>query len=180
MAEMVKINRELLFETISNVAESIEKELTVEFKKGIFFVPELHFAFEVGKALYRSRMEVFGVDKIDWLRETNLGNGGPSDLVFQAGEEFIVFEFKIAGTSHAYQKDIEKLQRLSEKGRFQGYRFFVALIDRFWGKPDARIDYLESLKTPILLRNSFKVGYSGYKGEIFCTVAFLEVSNSTF
>lgn len=174
---MLSINSIKLFEVISSEVRRIEEELR-QYDKGVFFVPELHLAFEIGKALYRSREEVFGVAAIEWLRETNLGNGGPSDLVFRSGEELVVFEFKIGSTSLAYRKDIEKLQRLSENGTFKLYRFFVALIDRFSGKLDARIEYLETIQKQILITNSFKVGYSGYKGDISCTLAFCEVSKS--
>lgn len=171
---MLSINSSKLFEVISSEVRRIDEELR-EYDKGVFFVPELHLAFEIGKALYRSREEVFGAAAIEWLREINLGNGGPSDLIFRSGEELVVFEFKIGSTSHAYRKDIEKLQKLSTIDSFKGYTYFVALIDRFPDKGDSRIDYLESLNGSHLLIDSFNVNYKTYKGSIDCILALYEV-----
>jgi hypothetical protein len=166
------INQELLFETIYKVAETIENELSADYGKGIFFVPELHFAFEVGKAIFKSRQEIFGVDKIEWLRETNLKNGGPSDLVFKTDAEWIVFEFKIADTWNSYEKDIKKLQRLSEFIDFQGEMYFVALVDTFPEKVDGRMEYLKNSGLEMIGQKSLDTNYKRYvqtiRAELVC------------
>lgn len=175
MEVSLKINQESLFKTISEIAESLESELYLNYRKGIFFVPELHFAFEVGKAIFEKRNEIFGLEQIEWLRETNLGNGGPSDLVFKVGKEWAVFEFKISDTWKAYEKDIKKLQNLSEIEGFKGKRYFVALVDAFPGKQDGRMDYLKNLDMPWLGRKSIEVNYSRYVQKINCELVCIEV-----
>lgn len=128
-----ELNQEHLFGLITGVIQQIEKELA-QYKKGIFFAPELHIAFEIGKALFKERRNVFGTEEVKWHREVDLKNGGPSDLVFEANNEKIVFEFKVSDTSQSYEKDINKLERLSESNEFIRHRFFIALVDHFPGQ----------------------------------------------
>ncbi len=165
----IDLNSKLLLQTITKVINHVENELR-ELNKGIFFAPELYLAFEVGKALYAERMNVFGKERIEWLRETNLGNGGPSDLIFKIGEEYIVFEFKISSTSYSYEKDIEKLKMLSNLKEFKGHRVFVALIDHFPGKGDARIEFLEKYPFKRINKESMKTYYSRYSGVVDCEI----------
>ncbi len=172
MNKSIHINQEILFQTISDVAKAIENELASINETGIFFVPELHFAFEVGKAIYKYREEIFGSKDLKWVREKNLGNGGPSDLIFENDTDSVVFEFKIADTWNSYKKDVEKLQNIPDKEGHRYHKFFVALVDQFRGKKDGRIDYLQSLDQSHIKMESFEVGYSsGYKGKINCVVA---------
>lgn len=175
MEAFLRINQKSLYKTISEVVESLESELFQNYKKGIFFVPELHFAFEVGKAIFRDRIEIFGIEQIEWLRETNLGNGGPSDLVFKVGEEWAVFEFKISDTWKAYEKDIKKLQKLSEIEGFKGESYFVALVDAFPGKSDGRMDYLRNLDMPLLGQKSIEVNYSRYVQKVSCELVCIQI-----
>lgn len=51
-------------------------------KAGIFFAPELYVVFQVGRLLKTHELKVFG-ENVEWLRETDLKNGGPSDLIFK-------------------------------------------------------------------------------------------------
>jgi hypothetical protein len=172
MNESIHINQELLFQTIGNVAKSIEKELASINETGIFFVPELHFAFEVGKAIYKRREEIFGKKDLEWIREKKIGHNGPSDLIFKNDSGSIVFEFKIADTWNSYENDIKKLQSIIDKEGQRFHKFFVAIVNQLKGKQDGRIDYLKSLDQSRLRMDSFEVGYSsGYKGKINCVVA---------
>ncbi|MBS9460993.1 hypothetical protein KIM67_01125 [Flagellimonas sp. 389] len=101
--------------------------------KGIFFMPELHFVFEVGKLLKIFELEVFG-KPVEWLREQSFDNSGPIDLLFrdEETEEYIIFEFKIATTWHAYFKDIEKLKTLKDLNMSKiKSKYFIALTDVF-------------------------------------------------
>ena len=77
MEVSLKINQESLFKTISEIAESLESELYLNYRKGIFFVPERHFAFEVGKAIFEKRNEIFDLEQIEWLRRLTLEMEAP-------------------------------------------------------------------------------------------------------
>ncbi|WP_026966547.1 hypothetical protein [Algoriphagus terrigena] len=176
MNKSIKINPELLFQTIQGVARSIENELASINETGIFFVPELHLAFEVGKKIYIHRKEIFGTNELKWVREKNLGNGGPCDLIFENDSESVVFEFKIADTWNSYEKDIKKLQSLPNEDSHSYHKFFVAVVDQFREKQDGRIDYLKSFDQLHLRMESFEVGYSGYQGNINCVLALYRVN----
>ncbi|SFO60335.1 hypothetical protein SAMN04488519_10912 [Algoriphagus ornithinivorans] len=176
--EELVINREELYERIFEVVQDIENELYDLNKSGVFFAPELHIVFEIGKALFRNRKALFGDEKINWLRERNFGNGGPSDLAFELNpkSEYVVFEFKVADKWSSYLGDIQKLQRLKNDENITYHRFFVALVDSFLGKVDPRI--LE-VQNPFGLKPEFKrsfpVSYSGYKSSMDCTLVIYEV-----
>jgi len=93
---------------------------------GVFNIPELAFAYECGKQIMQNANIIFGENIPQWCRELNLGNGGPSDLVFNFNDgNKIVIEFKMIDDKYAYRKDLEKLSKLDDKI----YKIFCALID---------------------------------------------------
>ncbi|WP_100629739.1 hypothetical protein [Algoriphagus formosus] len=164
-----------LFDTLLLVTHSLDEELQNLNETGIFFVPELYFVFEVGKALYKKRKEIFGLESIKWVREKDLGNGGPSDLVFETESDQVVFEFKIANTYNSYLSDIKKLESLKKPNR-RSYLYFVALIDSFRGKSDPRVEEVHkgSGYRPIY-DVSFPSNYSGYQSEIDCRAVLYSI-----
>src|SRR5690606_13089061 len=118
-------------------------------KAGIFFAPELYLVFQIGKLLKTQEEKIFN-GNISWIRETNFGNGGPTDLIFLKENELFLFEFKIASTSHSYMTDVEKLKRLNleminSKENFKNisglHKYFIAIVDVFSdeGKKDGRV-----------------------------------------
>jgi hypothetical protein len=175
MNSKLKIDNTKLFDSIKSVVLQIETELYEINKSGIFFAPELYLAFEIGKALFREREAIFGTIDLEWIRERNLGNGGPSDLIFECGNEKIVFEFKIASTYNDYERDVIKLQKLLSNDKITYHKFFVALIDHFPNKYDGRIDYLEKSGLRCLGNKDIEVKYSGYRGNVNCNLVFYEV-----
>jgi Holliday junction resolvase-like predicted endonuclease len=130
-----------LFDTIKNTICTIENELKNLDNKGVFFAPELFIAFCIGKDIFISRENIFGTQKIDWLRETYLGNGGPSDIIFKKDETYVVIELKLRSTIDAYKKDVEKLKKLPEAYE----KFFCVLIDQIPENIDGRADRLETV-----------------------------------
>lgn len=66
---------EIIFET----AISEDKELSVITNQGIFHMPELAFAYQCGKAILKEAHTIFDGLSVTWIREANLGNGGPTD-----------------------------------------------------------------------------------------------------
>ena len=116
-------------ETIHHVAMREDVELSELVNEGIFFVPELAFAYAVGKKIMEDRERVFSGAPVKWRREIDLGNGGPTDLVFQYKDgKRIAFEFKISGKPSAYLGDIRKLSNLPAENTA---RIFCALVVAF-------------------------------------------------
>ncbi|MBY5950538.1 hypothetical protein KUV23_06110 [Algoriphagus marincola] len=148
----LSIDEHELFNIIFKVANDLEEEFFSLNNTGIFFVPELHYVIEVGKAIYKNRKKIFGTDSITWTREQNMGNGGPSDLIFQVDSVPVIFEFKMRSKWQAYIADIEKLKKLKQPDR-RNHLYFIALSDFFRNREDERIKMVE--KT-----SGFKTAYN--------------------
>lgn len=136
---------ELLREKIIEVAENEDKELERLCSEGIFFVPELAFAYLVGKEIMKS--DVAKENKLELIREQKISSDyGIADLVLKGeGLKTIVVEFKMQAKDVNYIGDIKKLQKINEDYE----KIFCALIDVF---PDA----LESDGRIIKLEETFK------------------------
>ena len=76
-----KINN--LCNTISYTVCRIDSELKEIDKKGIFFAPELHIAFECGKAITVNGPNIWGEKQYNWKRETKFEKYGLADLCFE-------------------------------------------------------------------------------------------------
>ena len=130
-------------ETIHHVAMREDVELSELVNEGIFFVPELAFAYAVGKKIMDNRETIFDGEPVKWRREIDLGNGRPTDLVFEYDDgKRIAIEFKISGKESAYLGDIQKLLKLPAENTA---RIFCALVDAFEkeGRNDARVQAVE-------------------------------------
>ncbi len=136
-----------------------ENEILISgFQKGIFDCPELALVYMLGKELATDSIEHFGTG-YQWVRETNFGQGGPTDLAFVAEDEtfpILLFEFKMDDTYHVYANDIKKLRKpLTGKYASQeAHKFFCGLK---WcnNSSDKRVfeaGFLEqtNLTTPVL------------------------------
>ncbi|MBR9859787.1 hypothetical protein GYB22_03380 [bacterium] len=113
--------------------------------KGIFFIPELAFAYLCGKALF-SKNEIS--KEYIWVRERTYPEYGIADLVLepidQSVHKEIVLEFKMDVAIDSYISDIIKLQRLSESY----HRYLIALKFLFSEQIE---DYKESLRSKVIL-----------------------------
>lgn len=176
-------------DTLNKIAEAIYKVAEYENKmlekianKGIFFMPEIAFAYTCGKEIMRSRREIFGTENVRWLREVNLGNGGPSDLVFELNDnKKLVIEFKAAHdhTYYDYHQDIKKLSILKDPNIT---KVFCALIDTFTSKlPDdgrqRKVTRLQDINVEPIFQKSFPTLQNKYVNEISCVVAVWLVKN---
>ena len=74
---------EKIAETIFCVAEKENALLRNLANDGIFFMPELAFAYECGKAIMSRSKDIFETQSPKWIREIDIGNGGPTDLLFE-------------------------------------------------------------------------------------------------
>lgn len=104
-----------LFETILCFAQSENKLLAENFRKGIFDMPELAFAYEIGKRVARDTEKYLGSKGYDWVREYVFDNGGPTDLAFLATDQTLpncAIEFKMDDTVQKYAADVTKLAYL--------------------------------------------------------------------
>lgn len=108
-----------LFETIVEVAKNENEELTQKFGKGIYFMPELAFAYLCGKSIMMKQNTIFNGAEYSWVREKEYKRYGVADLVLETKtyNPEIVIEFKMDDTYHNYLKDVEKLRSL--KGNYR-------------------------------------------------------------
>ena len=103
-----------LFATILKVATDENVILMEQFGKGIFFMPELAFAYLCGKSIMKNQTAIFGNIEYHWVREKEYKNYGIADMLFEVMDDSpeIMIEFKMDIPSYKYLADIEKLRRL--------------------------------------------------------------------
>lgn len=163
-----------LFSTIKTTIKTIESELKISNNKGIFFAPELYIAFCLGFELFKERQEIFGTRNVEWIREANLGSGGPSDIYFKSDETNLVIELKLRDTGGAYQSDIEKLKRLPSN--FE--KFFCVLVDTIENKYDGRIVSMDAkFQNEIISVGSysFRTWNNWYSSNVICSLILYKV-----
>ncbi len=132
---------------IESVAIQEDAELKEFASEGIFFMPELAFVYACGKSIMAKRTEIFGELVVKWKREENIGNGGPTDLIFELGKDkCIAIEFKLRDTRHAYIKDIDKLMALKRSDPERFVTAFCALVDTYADQipDDGRVGAVEA------------------------------------
>ena len=164
-----------LYAAAVHVARREDAEVHALTGDGVFSVPELAYAYLVGKE-FAQRWAYGKGERIDWGREMSLG-AGPTDLVLTGGFGTVAAEFKVRSTLPKYQADLIKLASAEHEGRPVDRRIFLALVDRFVGKADPRIDEIgggEGAPTldpvvPDFAR--FKTTTKHYAGEVECVVA---------
>lgn len=145
--------------------------------EGIFHMPELAFAYECGKQIMINSEEIFGNNSATWIREKDLGNGGPTDLLFELSSgQNVAIEFKLRDTANSYKKDVEKLAKLDGNTM----KLFCALIDVFDSKlpDDGRQHSIESLyehEVRPILKKSFSTKQNWYSSPVYCVVCIWSV-----
>lgn len=166
--------------TLAQVAIEENNELERMCQQGIFFMPELAYAYACGKAIMNDAQRFSGNSTLTWQREIDLGLGSPSDLVLELPSNYrIVVEFKMRDTLSSYRSDIEKLRRLDSS---KNARIFCALVDVFASQQcDQRVAQLENTEKDLipLMRPflQFPTMQSWYKKPISCLVAVWSVGN---
>ncbi len=138
----MNVNEKTLFTTISALVNKEEAHLK-SIGKGIFWMPELAIGYLLARGILADQLNIFGEAGIDCKREWNLGNGGPSDLVFykEGDESKAVIEIKLRDTLDSYLSDYKKLARL-EHGNY--HKYFFLICDVFTNQEDGRIVLLNS------------------------------------
>lgn len=124
-----------IFQLVNEFAIKENDQLMSLYGFGIFYMPELAFVYEIGKQMAERRVELFGSEKYQWVRECNYGNGGPTDLSFISTNEKVLylFEFKLDDKIQKYHNDIKKLAtQLDEKYTdFEVKKYFIAIKHLF-------------------------------------------------
>jgi hypothetical protein len=172
--EKMKPNTAKIFETIKTTVKTICDDLKDTNGTGIYFSPELYVAFCIGKEIARKKQTIFGAENVEWLREINLGNGGPSDIAFKTADTYTVIELKLRDNVHSYKADIEKLKKLPETTT----KLFCVLLDSFSAENDERLKALETDYKEEINRIghfSFPTWNNWYKKQIFCNVNLYQV-----
>ncbi|RLA84606.1 MAG: hypothetical protein DRG78_00880 [Epsilonproteobacteria bacterium] len=171
-----------IIEKIIAVAKKENKQLLqianndLNTELGIFHMPELAFAYECGKQIMQNPNDIFGENIPQWSRELDLGNGGPSDLVFVFNNGYkIVIEFKMRDTADAYINDLDKLSELIDT---KIIKLFCAVIDVFPKdlENDGRVKKInDDKRTANLELVSFKTNQTWYKSEVHALVGIWKV-----
>jgi len=169
--KIIKVAREENKQLMEIADNSLNQDL------GIFNMPELAFAYECGKQIMQNANVLFGKNIPQWSRELNLGNGGPSDLVFNFNDgNQIVIEFKMRDTADAYFSDLNKLSELKDE---KIIKLFCAVIDVFPKdlKNDGRVTKVNNdEKTKAIAIDSFKTNQSWYTSEVHALVGIWKVN----
>ncbi len=170
---------EKIAETIFCVAEKENALLSNLANDGIFFMPELAFAYECGKAIMSRSKDIFGTQSPKWIREIDIGNGGPTDLLFELpNEERIAIEFKIRDTSTSYKSDVNKLARITDS---KTTKLFCALIDVFdTDKPDDgrqwEVEENSGVSVISILKKDFPTKQTRYSSPVTCYACIWQVT----
>ncbi|MCE9614890.1 MAG: hypothetical protein K8T26_11475 [Lentisphaerae bacterium] len=167
------------------VAQEEDKELRQLCGEGIFWMPELAFAYAVGKHAIKvlnsgNRNE----SPYQWRRETQIDGQGPVDLIIMepSGTEVVV-EFKMRDTESAYVADINKLHALKSNNPSRRAAFCVLCDawDDHW-QDDPRLQVIQRLSSagepsvrPIGDAVPIQTVQNRYAGKIACVVAMWEV-----
>lgn len=164
-----------LYKTIELTIKEIETNLKDSNGTGIYFSPELYVAFCLGKDIAKNRQLIFGNTNIEWQREIDLGNGGPTDIIFKSNEHYTVIELKLRGTYESYKADIEKLKRL----KIQSDKYFCVLLDSFTKENDNRLLKLEEEYHQVLTKighTSFPTWNNWYRQQVYCNLNLYKVN----
>ena len=156
-----------LFNSIKDTVFSIDKDLNQTNNTGIYFAPELYISFCIGKDILKRQEEIFNTTNVEWLREINLGNGGPTDIIFKVDNKYSIIELKIRDNIHSYKSDVDKLKRL----KLNANKFFCVLVDTFTDTTDKRLINLENDYGNNIVKVggvSFQTWNNLYKKNVFC------------
>ena len=168
--KIVQVTKEENRELLSVASNKLNSEL------GIFQMPELAFAYECGKQIMQNANEIFEENIPKWSRELDLGNGGPTDLVFIFDDgRKIAIEFKMRNTGDAYIEDLNKLSGISDS---KVIKIFCAIVDIMEKDLpyDGRVSKIDNdIRTEKLYINSIKTNQSWYKTDVYALIGIWKV-----
>ena len=150
-----------------SVAEREDADLRVLGKGGVFDMPELAFAYAVGKEWAR-RLQALHPDRaVKWQREVGDSRGGITDLVMNVeGHRKAYVEFKMADRREAYLADIQKLRAV--EGDID--RVLCLVVDSFDGELDGRLAHIAPHLEPVGPLSVFETKSPRYATPVHCVV----------
>jgi len=107
-------------EAISRLIAAVARQEDQELRplgRGIAFVPELAFAYLVGRAITARSSDIFGTPDVQWATDELIAGFGRSGLVFHpaAPGKAVVVEFKRKfGPNLSYLPDLNRLGGIDE------------------------------------------------------------------
>ncbi len=168
--KIVQVAKEENRKLLSIASNKLNSEL------GIFQMPELAFAYECGKQIMQNANEIFEENIPEWCRELDLGNGGPTDLVFILDDgQKIAIEFKMRNTGDAYIGDLNKLSNINDG---EVIKLFCAIVDTMEKDLpyDGRVSKInEDKRTEKLYINSLKTNQTWYKSDVYALIGIWKV-----
>jgi hypothetical protein len=141
---------ERIFENIKRVILEEEFQLKNLANKGIYFMPEQAFFYQISKSLLVSKQLIFGDAKVQWLKDMKVGDAGVVDLILKVEKqdsiETFMFQFKFRDDYEAYLRDAMTLTKIHRRGYHvrNPQLFLCALVDTTDGLNDHRIQELEA------------------------------------
>ncbi len=142
---------EKIFETIKQVVLKEEFELKNLAQKGIYFMPEQAFFYQISKSLTLNKQLIFGESNVQWVKEVKVGDAGVVDLILKVEKdsttEAYIFQFKFRDDYEAYVRDVKTLMKIQKAGyhvNVKAHLFLCALVDTVKGEQDDRIVDLEA------------------------------------
>ena len=117
---------------------------------GLKKMPELAFAYQCGKEIYRLREIMLESVEYRWEREYTIEqSSGPSDLVFLIDDDQLpnyVIEFKLDATWYKYKGDIDKLKAIKNDKWVKLFCSFKHVFIEQEKDVDQAVDFLKTLK----------------------------------
>jgi len=176
MQQCIKKITDKIIETAKNENDQLMEIVNNNSNLGIFHMPELAFAYKCGKHIMQNKNNIFGDNIPQWCREVDLGNGGPSDLVFIFDNGYkIVIEFKMRDKVDAYIFDLEKLSKLENE---KTIKLFCVITDTMKKDLpfDGRIKKINNFKTVYELDfQSFKTKQTWYESDVYASIGIWEI-----
>lgn len=166
---------------IISFVDAEERVLSTQFKKGIYFMPEIALVYGVGKAIVSNAKNIFPSRQVEWSREIQVGEDGPCDLVLDViGGGQIVLEFKTMHRKYeSYEHDIVKLKNLVGDQRTRLFCALSYVYEKKAPEGDERIQQLEHNHATSIRRignlHNFAT-WVNYTGErVHCVIGLWEV-----
>ena len=180
----MNVNLNILAATIIEVARH-EELLLSRVGKGIFFMPEVAFAYAVGLKLAMRAELAFGTGEAKWYLEKTIAGGHPTDLVFEVNNGLgLAIEFKRWGNPDDYESDLKKLEAIDSSKYTKVFCALVNVRPDLLSK-DNRIQSVENREGPLKVRrltkdfDFFSTVHDSFKTiQICCLIGIWEVEAS--
>ncbi len=87
-------------------------------------MPDMAFAYIVGKEIARNSAEIFQDLKYNWSREYTMDEYGVAAAIFESADpahQSLMIQFKMRDTFLSYINDIKDLRRQKQEGHYHAF-----------------------------------------------------------